>query len=80
MTLALLQGVQFMVRYQIGDIECSAVAEPDGQFLARVRVAGSRLQPAQAHDYIYEAPERFADATLALNHAKSHANERFPSG
>jgi hypothetical protein len=67
-----------MPRYQIGDIECSAIPEKDGEFRARVRVAGHRLQPFQAHDYVYDSVELFAEESLALHHAMDHANERFP--
>lgn len=69
-----------MTRYEIGDIECSTVAGQSGKFRAHVRVAGIRLHPAQSDDYIYVSADLFDDATLALQHAKDHANEKFPPG
>lgn len=68
-----------MPKYQIGDIECSALPESAGKFRARVRVAGYRLQPFQVEDYVYESSELFADENLALDHAMAHANENFPA-
>jgi len=67
-----------MTKYQLGDIECSAVPQEGGKFRARVRVDGFRLEPAQVRDYVYESPELFETANLALLHGKSHANEHFP--
>lgn len=68
-----------MPKYQIGDIECSALSESAGKFRARVRVAGHRLQPFQVKDYVYESSEFFDDENLALQDAKTHANENFPA-
>jgi len=67
-----------MSRYEVGDIECCAARDASGSFRARVCVAGRCLQPIQAQDYIYESAELFDSVNLALDHAKEHANKRFP--
>lgn len=67
-----------MTKYQIGDLECTAQLEPSGKYRAVVQVNGLKLDPPQAHPYVYTSAEVFDTESEAFHHGKDHLDRHFP--
>lgn len=65
-----------MTKYKIGDIECSAIRQADGNYQGHVLVKGSVLNDRPEISYFCEKAD--SSETAAIIRAREYADENFP--